>query len=158
MTIIKIDKNTLSQADTKEDVLKAISVYDDLETMTVSEWISMTLEINHEALGLLIDNKLVAVAAVDEASDYRMDRWKEIRSFYVHPEYTELKYGSLLVNHIVDRVDARGYENTYVWVMEEDQDARDFFELQNIIPNGNRRRRIVSGVREEFLRYVYVNL
>ena len=158
MEIIKLDENTVGKIRNATDELKGFSLYDSIQSITINDWLQKTIELNHDTHALLIDGKCVAVASVGDARDARMTVWKEIMSVYVHPQYKDVKYGSRLIDDIVGRVDQRGYENTYVWVMEEDQEARDFFELQNIIPNGNRDCRIIAGKQEEFLRYVYVNL
>lgn len=158
MKIVKLDENTANEISNMSDQFDGLSLYEGIQTITVKDWLDKTSALNYETHGLIIDGKCIAVASVGDARDFRMAVWKEIMSVYVHPDFKDVKYGSLLINNIVDRIDKRGYENTYVWVMEEDQEARDFFELQNIIPNGNRERRIVANEEEEFLRYVYVNL
>lgn len=158
MKIIRLDENTANEISNMSDQFDGLSLYEGIRTITIEDWLDKTSALNYETHGLIIDGKCVAVASVGDARDFRMAVWKEIMSVYVHPDFKDVKYGSLLINNIVDRIDKRGYENTYVWVMEEDQEARDFFELQNIIPNGNRERRIVANEEEEFLRYVYVNL
>lgn len=158
MKVVELNREYLENLNVLKDSLDAFVYYEDHAKITVESWLELSEAQDLEMCGLMVDDKLVAIASLGEACDYRMDRWKETRSLYIHPEYHELKYGKALIHHLVDRNESRGYENTYFWVLESDKDVRDFFEKQNIIPNGNIECRSIDGNSTEFLRYVYVNV
>lgn len=56
--------------------------------------------------------------------------WGEISSIYVHPEHWGKGYGSLLLAAGEDELRDMGFERALLWVLEENWDARAFYEAK----------------------------
>ena len=158
MNTIRINKNTKELSDVINEAFDAIVPYPNTETISVERWLKDSEALEYDCYGLVADGKIVALAAVGEARDKRMKVWQEIMSLYVHPEYKDIQYGATIIKDLIELLDDKGHESTYVWVLEENYDIRDFYEKQCFVPNGNRDKIMMNDVEEGLLRYVFVNL
>ena len=52
----------------------------------------------------------------------------EIISIYLLPDYMGKGYGKILLESVVMELKAQGYEEAFVWVLEENVSARRFYE------------------------------
>ena len=104
---------------------------------------------------ILEDNgKYVAASSVAPARDENMRGWGEIVSIYVLPEYFRCGYGKILFNHDVAQLKEDGYTNIYLWVLEENHRARNFYKAMGFAPNGDRSEIIIGGKKLTEVRYV----
>lgn len=53
--------------------------------------------------------------------------WGEVISFYTHPDERGKGYGGLLIEEAVRRLGEAGYENVFVFVLRENERARQFY-------------------------------
>lgn len=104
---------------------------------------------------ILEDNgEYVAASSVSPAREEEMRGWGEIVSLYVLPEYFRNGYGKLLFEHDVEQLKNDGFEKIYLWVLEENHGARDFYRAMSFFPNGNRSVINIGGRELTELRYV----
>ena len=83
-----------------------------------------------------------------------MSGWGELISIYVFPQYFNQGYGKKLLEFVVGKLCKRGYDNIYLWVLEENQRARRFYERNGFSPNGDRRTITIGGKELVEARYV----
>lgn len=158
MKTIKLDGNIISNANDLDLQFMGLAPYSNFETINMNDWLTETEALEYHMYGLEVDGKIVAIASVGDARDRRMSLWQEIMSLYVHPEYKDIKYGGTLLHDLIDILTHKGHVSTFVWVLEEDYDARDFYEKQCFVPNGNRDQLLMHDQHEGLLRYVFVNI
>ena len=76
--------------------------------------------------------------------------WGEIASIYFLPEYWGQGWGKFLFSAAVEQLEAMGYRNLFLWVLEGNQRARAFYERMGFRPGGTCRDDEIGGrvVRE----------
>ena len=78
---------------------------------------------------ILSDNeKFIATSSICKARNEQYKDWGEIMSIYVLPEEFRKGYGSVLFSYVLNQLKENGYSNIYLWVLEENQRARRFYE------------------------------
>lgn len=53
--------------------------------------------------------------------------WGEIQSLYVLPAYQKMGFGKILIEYAMQELKKLEYKHCYVWVLDENQNARDFY-------------------------------
>ena len=86
-----------------------------------------------------------------------MNGWGEIISIYVLPKYFNQGYGKKLLEFAVDTLGKNGFDNIYLWVLEENQQARSFYERNGFFPNGDKGAITIGGKELVEVRYVHTN-
>lgn len=62
--------------------------------------------------------------------------WGEIASFYTHPAERSLGYGGLLFEEALRRLKADGFRNAFVFVLRENEKARQFYAAHGFAWDG----------------------
>lgn len=75
----------------------------------------------------LID-KVVGAAAYGKSTDEKYLDYAEIRSFYLLPKYFRKGLGTALMKSVIREVCEEGYSKCYLWVLDENKNARAFYE------------------------------
>lgn len=57
-----------------------------------------------------------------------MNGFGEIISLYLLPEYMGKGYGRLLLQTVISELKNMGFHKVFLWVLEENQNARCFYE------------------------------
>lgn len=71
------------------------------------------------------DNYNAGQACVFPNTDYQ--DWGELISFYAHPQERGKGYGALLIEEAMRRLKAQGFNNAFVFVLRENENARRFY-------------------------------
>ena len=116
-----------------------------LDALSPERWASKLGRGTHDDF-LLRDNGLfVATSSIVRAREDAFAGWGEVMSLYVLPEYFRCGYGRTLLDYDLDRLRAAGFENIYLWVLEENQNARAFYERMGFAANGDRAPLEIGG-------------
>lgn len=75
-------------------------------------------------------------------------------SLYVLPEEFRKGYGGTLLSYVSKVLKENGYSNIYLWVLEENQRARNFYEKMGFQPNGDRIIQSIGGKDCMEIRYI----
>lgn len=135
---------------------RGIVPQDYLDSISEGRWASC---LDQEGVGSLVveeDGKLIGT------SSYSQSRWEqfsgagEIISIYLLPEYIGRGYGGLLFEAVVGELKKLGYQEIFLWVLEENIRARRFYEKCGFIPSGHCMEHEIGGkvlreVRHYFL-------
>ena len=90
-----------------------------------------------ESLLLLDGEKIVGTASCCASRFPELSGWGEIVSLYLLPEYWGKGYGRLLFSALVEQLEAMGYQDLFLWVLEGNRRARAFYERMGFRPSGS---------------------
>lgn len=99
--------------------------------------------------------KPVGCIAYGKSRDKSLPDWGEIVSFYLLPEYFGRGYGKKLLETALSDFKESGYQNIYLWVLEENQRARHFYEKYRLQCTEDKCVCEIMGKRLTDIRYIY---
>ena len=79
----------------------------------------------------------------------------EIISIYFLPEYMKKGFGSKLIAAVLYELKEQGYDDVFLWVLEENMHARQFYEKNGFSRTDDYREDVISGKALREIRYVY---
>lgn len=95
---------------------------------------------------LLQDNGVfVAASAIAKAREGIYDDYGEVVSIYVLPDHFNKGYGTILFKHMIEKLQAMGFSKTVLWVLEENQRARLFYEKMGFKANNDKKVCKIGG-------------
>ena len=159
MEILKITRDIASKASAVYAVswktaYKNIVPQKYLDEISFGLWTPLLLDSSRAGYVLKVDDDFIAASSIAPAREEKMSGWGELISIYVLPQYFNQGYGKKLLEFVVGKLRKRGYDNIYLWVLEENQGARRFYERNGFSPNGDRRTITVGGKELVEARYV----
>ena len=83
-----------------------------------------------------------------------LEDWGEICSIYVLPSHMGQGTGHLLLEYARLKMQRIGVENVFLWVLEQNQHARRFYERHGFSFEGERGQLVIEGVPLTELRYL----
>lgn len=107
------------------------------------------------SLLLLEDGKICGSASYSHARMEEMKGYGEIISIYLLPEVMHKGYGYQLMQDVISELYDIGYQKVYLWVLEENKDARRFYERFGFVQKDWRQMDIYDGKEVAELMYVY---
>ena len=108
-----------------------------------------------ETLGLMLDAGMpVATSSIAAARDPEKTGWGEIISMYVSPGAFRRGCGRALMEFDLNRLRERGFKRTYLWVLEENPQARAFYEAMGFAPTEDRVTAEIGGKSVVEMRYI----
>lgn len=81
--------------------------------------------------------------------------WGEIISIYLLPDYMGKGYGKTLLKSAISELKMQGFENIFLWVLEENIRARHFYEKSGFVPTDDFLDDNIGGKELREIRYVY---
>ena len=113
-----------------------------LDSIPRGQWANATKKAGMNSLVMLENDVIIGTAS------FCKSRWKpyrdygEIVSIYFLPEYMGKGYGSLLLGQCIAELKQCGFDKVLLWVLEENDRARKFYEkngfiCSEIFMNGN---------------------
>ena len=104
---------------------------------------------------LVYENQLpVGCISYGKSRDPKLADWAEIITLYLLPEFFGKKYGKALLDVALTEMKEQGYENVYLWALDENERARKFYEGQGFLWNGDKNIVGIMGKALVNLRYV----
>ena len=82
------------------------------------------------------------------------DACGEIVSIYFLPQYMGKGYGTLLMQAVLAEFKKMGYQSCCLWVLEENERARHFYEKMGFLPDGAYMEQEIGGKNLREMRYV----
>lgn len=83
--------------------------------------------------------------------------WGEIVSIYLLPDYIGKGYGKSLMDAVLSELKKQGYEKVFLWVLEENIRARNFYEKYGFSLTDDILDDNIGGKDLREIRYVYEN-
>lgn len=84
-----------------------------------------------------------------------MNGFGEIMSLYFLPEYMGKGYGRLLLQAAVGEVEKMGFGQVFLWVLEENQNARHFYEKCGFVQTKRYLSSDIGGKKLREVQYCY---
>ena len=125
-----------------------------LDSLLGDRWAVRLQNSLYEDFVLKVDHELVATASITPAREESMAGWGEIISLYVLPQYFSKGYGSKLFSYAVEQLQKKGFDHIYLWVLEENKQARAFYEQQGFVYSGESAIITIGGKELTELRYI----
>ena len=107
-----------------------------------------------EADLLCADSTPVGCVAYRKARDSKYADWGEIVSIYIHPDYFRKGYGKTLMDTALKNLNASGYQDCYLWVLDENTNAQQFYKKNGFTGNGDKCECEIMGKQLTDLRYI----
>lgn len=107
------------------------------------------------SLLMLDGNKVIGTSSYSASRSESMIDYGEIISLYLLPEYTLKGYGKQLLKASVSGLNKMGFSNIFLWVLEENYNARRFYENFGFISNGTVMYDNIGGKVLRELQYTY---
>ena len=127
---------------------------DFLDNISETRW-SPLLRAESSRLVLALENgKPIGVSTYCAARDEKMKGWGEIVSLYLLPTHYRKGIGTKLFSAVVAELMSEGYSDIYLWVLENNQTARAFYEKNGFVCNGDINADNVGGRAVNELRYI----
>ena len=96
----------------------------------------------------------VGCISYGKSRDSQVADWAEIITLYLLPQSFGKKYGKALLDVDLAEMKGQGYENAYLWALDENERARNFYEGQGFSWNGDQNVVEIMGKSLVNLRYV----
>ncbi len=149
-----IDDVSRVYAQSWKSAYRDIVPQDYLDSIPENRW-SKTLSNELSNLWIVSDgDQIIGSSTYAPARDDKFDGWGEIISIYLHPSYFHLGIGSKLLHASVNALFAMGYNNIYLWVLEDNHLARRFYEKNGFFFNGDVLQHSIAGKTLNEIRYV----
>ena len=104
-------------------------------------------------LVLVQDGKLTGTASVGASRLPAMQGWGELISIYFLPEYMGQGYGKQLLEAALQELHEMGFDDVYLWVLEENRRARRFYEKNGFAFSGETAQAKIGGKTLTELQY-----
>ncbi len=107
---------------------------------------------------LCVENgKIVGTSSFCQSRFEQFQGWGEIISIYLLPDYVGKGYGKSLMDAALLELKRQGYENVFLWVLEENYRARSFYERYGFLLADGFLDNTIGGKNLREVRYVYHN-
>ncbi len=97
----------------------------------------------------------IGTASFSPARMENMRGFGELVSIYLLPEFMGKGYGKQLLTAAIEQLVKAGYQNIYLWVLEENKNARRFYEKFGFQESGAVLQNEIGGKALREVQYVY---
>ncbi len=150
-----VDDVSRVYAESWKSAYKGIVPQDYLDNIDEKRW-SGFLSAELSRLWLASDGeRIVGTSTYSPARDKKFGGWGEIISIYLLPQYARRGIGTKLLKASMDSLFLMRYKKIYLWVLEENYTARDFYTKSGFYPNGDTREIVIGGKRLAEIRLIY---
>jgi ribosomal protein S18 acetylase RimI-like enzyme len=85
--------------------------------------------------------------------DKKTDETGEIGGIYLHPDFWRKGFGTVLLNRALERLTQDGYSEVTLWVLEQNEVARHFYEKNGFVLDGRSEADKIRGTDVVKIRY-----
>lgn len=124
-----------------------------LDALPAGNWVPFLEQAGRESLLLLDGDDIVGAAGCCAGRVPELSGWGEIASIYLLPEYWGKGWGKMLFSAAVEQLEAMGYRNLFLWVLEGNQRARVFYERMGFRPSETYRDDEIGGRPVQEIQY-----
>lgn len=128
-----------------------------LDDLSLERWTPFLENSPEDGFAIKDHGELAAISYIGSAKDTAMQGWGEIRSIYVLPQHFYKGYGKKLLSFVLSELRNNGFEKVYLWVLEDNMQARNFYERNGFAANGDKENMTIGGKDLVKIRYIYRN-
>jgi len=129
---------------------------DFLDSISETRWSPLLKAESNRLLLVLEDGKPVGASTYCGARDEALKDWGEIISLYLLPSHYRKGIGTKLFSEVLDALADEGYSKIYLWVLEDNRPAREFYEKNGFIFSGDINADNIGGRAVNELRYIRI--
>lgn len=136
---------------------KGIVPQEYLDSIPQGNWATNIDNSNLKTLVCTDNGKIVGTSSFYESRLEQFQGFGEIVSIYLLPNYVRKGYGKALMKSALSELKQQGYENVFLWVLEENIKASGFYEKLGFLPTDDFLQNTIGGKNLREVRYVYKN-
>ncbi len=132
------DRNALSRVyeESWKHAYRGIIPQDYLDGIPRGQWAASADKPSVSTLVMFENGELIGTSSFCPSRFEDMAGWGEIVSIYILPDFMGKGYGKQLFGEVLRRLEETGFRDIFLWVLEENTNARGFYERQGFVPNG----------------------
>ncbi len=130
---------------------------DYLDSIPEGRWAPKLDTPGWETLLCIDDSQIVGTSSFCKSRFAQFPDWGEIISIYLLPDYMGKGYGKILMEAALAKLKEQGYERVFLWVLEENNRARGFYEHCGFLPTDDFLEDHIGGKALREVRYIYKN-
>jgi len=128
---------------------------DYLDSIPKGRWAPNVDKPGWETLVCVDNGNIVGTSSFCKSRFEQFPGWGEIISIYLLPDCMGKGYGRALLESAVSKLKKRGYEDIFLWVLEENIRARRFYERFGFLPADDFLCDRIGGKDLREMRYIY---
>ncbi len=128
-----------------------------LDHISEGQWASHIEQADRNNMVMVQDGIIIGTSGFGKSRTAEMDGFGEIISIYLLPEYMGKGYGRLLLRAVVDELKKIGFDKVFLWVLEENQNARHFYEKFGFVQSERCLVSNIGGKELKEVQYCYYN-
>lgn len=126
-----------------------------LDGIPTGKWASNLDREGLHSLVVIEGDKVVGTSSYCRSRTPEFEGFGEIISIYLLPEYIGKGYGKKLLQAVIGELAKLGYQDIFLWVLEENYRARSFYEKAGLSFDGNQTKISIGGKELTELCYSY---
>lgn len=134
---------------------KNIIPQDYLESIPEGQWVTNLDDPAWKTLVCIEDSMIVGTSSFCGSRLQHFDGWGEVISIYLLPDHMGKGYGKRLMKSVIAELKKLGYEDVFLWVLEENERARRFYENFGFVPTDDFLDDNIGGRDLREVRYIY---
>lgn len=134
---------------------KGIIPQDYLDSIPEGRWVSNLDNPKWKTLVCIDNGRIVGTSSFCKSRFEQFYNWGEVISIYLLPDFTGKGYGKNLMESAITELKKQGYENVFLWVLEENIRARQFYEKFGFSPTDNFLDDNIGGKELREIQYLY---
>lgn len=126
-----------------------------LNNIPKGRWAKRLDQPHLNSLILTENQQIIGTTAYCKSRFQEMADYGEIVSLYLLPEHMGKGYGKILLQSAIQKLADLGYKDIFLWVLEENKNARHFYEKFGFYPSGRCLNDNIGGKDLRELQYIY---
>ena len=137
---------------------KGIVPQDYLDSISEGQWASHIEQTDRKNLVMVQDGIIIGTSGFSKSRMAEMNGFGEIISLYFLPEYMGKGYGRLLLQAVVSELKKMGLGKMFLWVLEENRNARYFYEKCGFVQTERCLFSDIGGRKLKEVQYCYQDI
>ena len=129
-----------------------------LDGIPAGQWASRIERADRKNLVMVQDGIIIGTSDFGRARIEEMIGFGEIISLYFLPEYMGKGYGRVLLQAVISELKKMGFDKVFLWVLEENQNARHFYEKCGFVQTEHCLFSDIGGRKLKEVQYCYQNI
>lgn len=126
-----------------------------LESIPAGCWVANLDKDGRNTLLLIENDIFIGTSSYGKSRFPDFDGFGEIVSIYLLPQYMGKGYGKVLLDDTVNKLAKLGYNDIFLWVLEENYRARKFYEKAGFIISNHYLDDNIGGKEIREIQYCY---
>lgn len=134
---------------------KGIVPQEYLDGIPEGQWALRIEQPDRKNMVMVQDGVIIGTSGFGKSRVMEMKGFGEIISIYLLPEYMGKGYGRLLLRAVIDELKRMGFDKVFLWVLEENNGARRFYEKFGFVQTERCLLNNIGGKELKEVQYCY---